>query len=114
LTPGRVTTMSSLASHRPLISVIMANFAGGQYIERALDSVLAQTMSDIEVIVSDDSSPDDSVMRVIEIQRRDPRVRLVLAEENGGPARCHRFDDAPHRCGTSIAKVACRLKRGDR
>lgn len=85
---GRLTTMSSLASHRPLISVIMANFAGGQYIERALDSVLAQTMSDIEVIVSDDSSPDDSVMRVIEIQRRDPRVRLVLAEENGGPARC--------------------------
>ena len=80
--------MSSTTDHRPLVSVIMANYRGGRYIERALDSVLAQTMRDIEVIVSDDASPDDSVRRVLEVQRRDSRVRLVLAEGNGGPARC--------------------------
>lgn len=80
--------MSNPIDHRPLVSVIMANYRGGRYIERALDSILAQTMSDIEVIVSDDASPDDSVARVLDVQRRDPRVRLVLAQENGGPARC--------------------------
>lgn len=72
----------------PLVSVIMANYRGARFIEQALESILAQTVADIEVIVSDDASPDDSVARVAALQRRDPRIRLLVAETNGGPARC--------------------------
>jgi succinoglycan biosynthesis protein ExoO len=88
--------MCSNTGSRPLISVIMANYRAGRYIERALNAVLAQTLSDIEVIVSDDASPDDSVARVLDVQRRDPRVRLLLATDNGGPARARNraLDDA--------------------
>lgn len=73
---------------RPLISVIMANYAGARFIERALDAVLAQTVTDLEVIVSDDASTDDSAERVAAMQRRDARVQLLAADRNGGPARC--------------------------
>ena len=75
-------------SDRPLVSVIMANYSGGRYIERAIDSVLAQTITDLELIISDDASPDDSVAKAVARQVRDPRVKLVLADKNGGPARC--------------------------
>ena len=71
----------------PLVSVVMANYQAGYRIERALQSVLVQTMTDLEVIVADDASGDDSVVRVIEAMRRDNRIRLIRAENNGGPAR---------------------------
>jgi succinoglycan biosynthesis protein ExoO len=71
----------------PTVSVIMANYRGGATLARALDSVLAQTMGNLEIIVSDDASPDDSVSVVTSIMARDERVRLVASPQNGGPAR---------------------------
>lgn len=70
----------------PLISVIMANYRGAAYLPAALNSVLAQTVRDIEIIVSDDASPDDSAAVVREYSRRDSRVHLLEAGRNGGPA----------------------------
>jgi len=75
-------TTSGLA---PTISVIMANYRCAQHLPAALRSVLSQTVRDLEVIVSDDASPDDSVAAVQEFVRRDPRVRLVTTPQNGGP-----------------------------
>lgn len=75
------------ASPRPLVSVVMANYRSGRRITRALDSVLKQTVSDLEVIVSDDASGDESVALARETAQRDARVRLIEAESNGGPAR---------------------------
>jgi succinoglycan biosynthesis protein ExoO len=70
----------------PLVSVIMANYGGARHLPRALSSVLAQTLAHIEVIVSDDASPDDSIAVVQGFMQRDDRVRLVSAQSNGGPA----------------------------
>lgn len=70
----------------PLISVIMANYRGAAWLPAALDSVLAQTVRDIEIIVSDDASPDDSVAVVHGYAARDRRIRLIEASRNGGPA----------------------------
>lgn len=72
---------------RPLISVVMANYESGAKLEPAIGSVLGQTIGDIEVLVCDDASGDDSRDRIAAIAARDPRVRLVPAETNGGPAR---------------------------
>jgi succinoglycan biosynthesis protein ExoO len=73
---------------RPTISVIMANHQGGRYIESAIRSVLAQSLGDLELIVSDDASSDDSAARVAAIAARDPRVKLLRSDSRGGPASC--------------------------
>ena len=72
---------------QPLISVVMANFEAGEKIVPALRSVLGQSLRNLEVIVSDDCSGDDSIAHVRRFMASDERVRLVLAPENGGPAR---------------------------
>lgn len=72
----------------PLVSVIMANFQAGGRIVPALQSVLGQTMADIEVIVSDDASRDNSIALVRAMMADDPRIRVAEAEANRGPAHC--------------------------
>ncbi len=69
----------------PLVSVIMANYNGASLISEALQSVLAQTLSDIEILVSDDASSDQSVAIVQKIMARDSRVKLLNSTHNTGP-----------------------------
>lgn len=76
------------AASGPLISVVMANFEAGEKIVFALRSVLAQTMADLEIIVSDDASQDNSVALVAALMAQDPRIRLSIGEANRGPAHC--------------------------
>jgi succinoglycan biosynthesis protein ExoO len=81
-------------AHAPRVSVVIACFNCERYIEKAIDSVLAQTLSEIEAIVVDDGSSD----RSFEIVERydDPRVRLLRTPHNAGPsaARNLGFDAA--------------------
>jgi glycosyl transferase family 2 len=68
----------------PLVSVLVTAYNREAYIAEALESVLAQTMTDFEVIVSDDQSIDGTVRIVEEFARRDPRVRLSVNPRNLG------------------------------
>ncbi|NEX95142.1 glycosyltransferase, partial [Caulobacter sp. 17J65-9] len=70
----------------PVVSVLMANRDGAAYVEAAIRSLLDQTLDDLEIIVADDASRDDSVARVRRMAERDPRVRVLTAETAGGPA----------------------------
>lgn len=79
------TTSSSMTSARPTVSVCIASYNCQDHIEAALDSALAQTLADIEVIVVDDASSDNSVALVAAVAARDPRVRLDVLSENRGP-----------------------------
>lgn len=72
----------------PLISVVMANYQAGDKLIAAIESVLRQSMGDLELIVCDDASNDHSVALVQRFMLTDPRVRLIRAPRNGGPARC--------------------------
>jgi succinoglycan biosynthesis protein ExoO len=74
------------ATKRPTVSVVMANFNGGAYLADAVRSVQSQTLSDLEIIVSDDFSSDNSVDIVRALQAADPRIRLLQSERNAGPA----------------------------
>jgi glycosyltransferase involved in cell wall biosynthesis len=67
------------------VSVIMPIYNASEYLKPALDSVLEQTLSDIEVICIDDGSTDSSLEILKEYQERDSRVRIVT-ETNAGPA----------------------------
>lgn len=75
-----------LASSTPAVSVLIASYGAEAFIERAIRSVLAQTVADLEVIVVDDVSPDGSAAIVEALAREDVRVRPVSMAANGGPA----------------------------
>lgn len=71
----------------PYLSIIMPVYNRERLVLRALDSVLKDPSTDIEVIVIDDGSKDATVASVSSIT--DPRVRLIQLPANGGrcPAR---------------------------
>ncbi len=75
-----------IAPKTPLVSVIMANFNGGRFLADALASVTAQSLRDIEVIVIDDASTDNSCEMVQQAAASDARIRLLTSTENRGPA----------------------------
>jgi glycosyltransferase involved in cell wall biosynthesis len=66
------------------ITVIIPNFNKATYLGPAVDSALQQTLENLEVIVVDDGSTDDSVSVVEEIQKGDSRLRLIAHEKNKG------------------------------
>jgi succinoglycan biosynthesis protein ExoO len=68
------------------VSVIMANYRGAEHLSAAIASVLRQTHADLELIVSDDASPDGSTAIVRKAMAADPRVRLIEAKANAGPS----------------------------
>ena len=68
-----------------MISVIMSVYNDREYIRQSLDSLLAQTERDFEIVILDDHSGDDTVSIIR--QYRDVRIRLYLNEENRGLTR---------------------------
>jgi glycosyltransferase involved in cell wall biosynthesis len=66
----------------PEVSVIIPVFNGEQTIKRALDSVMAQAFSSLEIIVVDDASSDRTVDLVA--QYRDDRLTTIRSAENRG------------------------------
>jgi glycosyltransferase involved in cell wall biosynthesis len=75
----------------PLISVVITSYNREDYLAASIESVLAQTTRDFEVIVSDDASTDRSLAIAEEYARHDPRVRVVRNAKNAGdyPNRRH-------------------------
>lgn len=68
----------------PKISVIVPNYNHGNYLEQRIDSVLGQTYQNLEVILLDDCSTDNS-REVIEHYRNNPRIReIIFNEKNSG------------------------------
>ncbi|MDQ2920433.1 MAG: glycosyltransferase family 2 protein [Acidobacteriota bacterium] len=75
------------------VSIVIPLYNKAPYVERALDSIGAQTFSDFEVIVVDDGSTDDGASVVTRYP--DPRVRLITQSNAGpGPARNAGIADA--------------------
>ena len=69
----------------PAISIICPVYKAEKYIHKCIDSVLAQTFTDFELLLIDDGSPDSSGQICDEYAERDSRVR-VFHKENGGVA----------------------------
>ena len=65
------------------ISVIVPVYNTEEYLPRCLDSIIGQTFDNIEVIVVDDGSTDNSYSVCREYAGRDTRIRL-FHKENGG------------------------------
>ncbi len=74
----------SLISSGPLVSVIIAAYNAADTIDYALGSILKQTYKDIEILVCDDGS-DDETLDVLRQRLPDPRVRVFKSASNQGP-----------------------------
>ena len=80
----------------PKVSIIVPVYKAEKYLHRCVDSLLNQTISDIEVILINDCSPDNSVDIINQYVAKDTRVLLINHEKNQGPmmARYHGYSKA--------------------
>ncbi|QSE98409.1 glycosyltransferase family 2 protein [Fulvivirga lutea] len=79
----QLITFSEAKKEGPLVTVIIPVYNSADTIGTALQSLLNQTWYNIEIIVADDCSTDQTLKVVSEF--KDERVRVIKAEVNGGP-----------------------------
>lgn len=75
--------MTDPSQHAPLVSVVVPIYKVEKYLAECVDSILTQTLSDIEVILVDDGSPDNCPAMVDAYAAKDPRV-VAIHQPNGG------------------------------
>lgn len=88
----------------PTLSVVIPVYNGGKYIAEALESVLAEKDIDMEVIVGDHSSTDDT-REIVARYENDPRVKVITTPSGGYVQRSWR-NVSDHASGTYI-KLVC-------
>jgi len=71
-------------SENPKISIIITVYNGEGYLKTALLSIQNQDFKDVEIIMIDDCSKDNSVNLIKELMIKDPRIVLYQNEENKG------------------------------
>lgn len=70
----------------PKISILVAVYNTAAYLPQCLDSLLSQTLKDIEVICVDDASTDNSLALLHQYAEKDNRVKVFALKENSGQA----------------------------
>ncbi len=76
--------------NQPKVSVIIPVYNTAPYLRECMDSVVNQTLRDIEIICVDDGSTDGSLAVLREYEKKDPRVRVLTQPNiNAGAARNH-------------------------
>jgi len=69
--------------NKPLISVVVPIYKVEPYLEKCVESILAQTYSNLEIILVDDGSPDNCGRICDNLKQKDTRIR-VIHKANGG------------------------------
>lgn len=67
----------------PIVSLVVPVYKVEKYLERCVDSLIHQTLSDIEIILVDDGSPDQCGLICDMLKDKDERIRVVH-KSNGG------------------------------
>lgn len=110
--PGNVVAAEAVATvEGPLVTVLMTTFNTGARAAAAVASLRAQSYQNLELIVVDDASTDDTVVQVDAAAENDPRVRVLslprnlgtyaakligLSQARGEFVTCHDSDDWSH------------------
>jgi len=79
--------VTSIILNNPLISVIIPTFNHGDYIEKAIDSVLQQSYKELEIIVVDDGSTDNTAGIILKYGER---IKYIRQRNGGGNAARNR------------------------
>lgn len=72
------------SSSNTLISVIVPVYNGEKYIDDCLFSIIKQTYTNIEIILVNDASTDDTYMKLLEYKSRDERIKIINLDVNSG------------------------------
>jgi glycosyltransferase involved in cell wall biosynthesis len=91
---------------RPKISVVLCNYNHGRFLERCFGGVLAQTMPDWELVLTDDGSTDGSQEIIRHYARRDERFKVNFFSANRGPKDAYK-DALARANGTYLYNGAC-------
>jgi glycosyltransferase involved in cell wall biosynthesis len=112
----------------PVVSVVFRAFNCEKYIGEAIESILAQTFQDFEIVIVDDTSIDETNAIIQTYARREGRIRVFRNQTNQGPVQTmniglqlaqgkfvavHDADDVslPHRLETQVS-IFYRRRRG--
>ncbi len=72
---------------KPLVSIIMPSYNAERYIAQSIESVLAQTYQNWELLITDDGSTDKSVEIIRNYCNNDNRINLLVSDKNQGIAK---------------------------
>ena len=72
-----------IAEKGPKVSVIIPVYNGEKFISKCIESVINQTLREIEIIIVDDGSTDRTPSIIKRYAKRDNRIRIIT-QENGG------------------------------
>jgi glycosyltransferase involved in cell wall biosynthesis len=89
-----------LPLQRPIVSVVMAVRDGAAYLPEAIESVREQTLEDLELVVVDDGSTDETPQILADFAGRDRRIRVM--RQDGGVSRA-RNRGCREACGPYLA-----------
>ncbi len=80
----------------PLISIIVPTYNCEKYICRAINSVLSQNLKNLEIIVIDDASSDNTLNLLKQLHKNNPQIKILIQEKNQkqGAARNRGLDEA--------------------
>ena len=69
-----------------LVSVIMPTYNAGKYLADSIESILSQTYANLELLITDDCSTDNTIDILKDFAQRDKRVKVKYLKSNVGPA----------------------------
>ena len=73
-----------MSEEQPLVSIIMPAYNAELHIAESIDSVISQTYSNWELLITDDRSTDTTQKIINEYAIQDSRIKLFINDENGG------------------------------
>lgn len=91
--------MEETIIHKPKVSIGLAVFNGEKYLKKSIESILAQTFTDFELIISDNASTDRTEEICRDYAARDPRIRYHRNQTNLG--------------GVENANLTLRMSKGE-
>ena len=94
-----VCAPSSLVEDGPRVSIVVPTFEPGPRIETAVESLLAQSYQNLEILVMDDASSAESAERLDAWAARDSRIRVVHLPENLGSYKARNVAASEHATG---------------
>jgi len=77
--------MNDGTKKKAIVSVGVPVFNGEKFLKKRLDSILSQTLTDLELIISDNASTDNTQKICEEYAKKDDRIQYIRQSENRGP-----------------------------
>lgn len=76
--------MTNTETIQPLVSIALCTYNGAAYIKQQLDSITDQTYTNLEIIICDDESVDDTIKIIEEYRAKEPRIKFFRNDKNIG------------------------------